>query len=46
MVVHVDNVGAIFLAENVNMSQCMKHIDIHYYYIREYVEDSFIRINS
>jgi len=44
VVVHVENVGAIFIAENVTMSQHTKHIDICYHYIREFVKDGFIKI--
>jgi len=44
MVVHVDNVGAIFIAKNVTMSQCTKHMDECYHYIREFIEDGFIKI--
>jgi len=33
IVVHVDNVGAIFMAENVSTSTCTKHVDIHYHYV-------------
>jgi len=44
IVVHVDNVGAIFMAENVSTSGSTKHVDIHYHYVREFIEDGFIRI--
>jgi len=33
VIIHVDNVGAIFLADNVTTSQCTKHIDVHYCYV-------------
>jgi len=44
MVVQVDNIGAIFIAENVTTSQCMKHIDACYHNIREFIEDGFIKL--
>jgi len=44
VIVRIDNVGAIFLAENVTTSQRTKHIDIRYHFVREFVEDSFIKI--
>jgi len=44
IVVHVDNVGAIFMAENVSTSGRTKHVDIRYHYVREFIEDGFIRI--
>jgi len=44
VIVHIDNIGAIFLAENVTTSQQTKHIDICYHFVREFVEDGFIKI--
>ncbi len=44
VVVRVDNVGAIFIAENVTTSQRTKHIDVRYHYVREFVEDGFVKI--
>ena len=42
--VRVDNVGAIFMAENVAVSQRTKHVDIRYKFLREMVQDRFLRI--
>jgi len=44
IVVHEDNVGAIFMAENVSTSGHTKHVDICYHYVRKFIEDSFICI--
>jgi len=44
VIVRVDNVGAIFLADNVTTSQRTKHIDVRYHYVREFVEDGFVKI--
>jgi len=44
VVVHVDNKGAIFIAENVTTSQCTKRIDLHYHYIKEFIKDGFVKI--
>jgi len=44
VIVRVDNVGAILMAENLTTSQCTKHVDIRYHFVREFVEDRFIRI--
>jgi len=44
VIVRVDNVGAIFIAENVTTSQRTKHIDVRYHYVREFVEDGFVKI--
>jgi len=44
MIVRVDNVGAMFIAENVTTSQCTKHINICYHYVHEFVMDGFVKI--
>ena len=44
VIVRVDNVGAMFIAENVTTSQRTKHIDICYHYVREFVVDGFVKI--
>jgi hypothetical protein len=40
----VDNIGAIFLANNYTMSQRTRHIDIRYHFVREYIEDGTVII--
>jgi len=44
IIVRVDNVGAIFMSENVTTSPRTKHMDIGYHFVREFVEDGFIKI--
>jgi len=44
IVVHVDNLGAIFMSENVSVSQRTKHVDIRYRFIQEFVLDGFIKV--
>jgi hypothetical protein len=44
IVIYVDNVGAIFMAENVTTSSRSKHVDTRYHYVREFVVDGFIKI--
>ncbi len=44
MIVRVDIVGAIFLAENVSTSQRTKHINICYHFVSEFVEEDLIKI--
>jgi len=44
VITQVDNVGAIFMAENLTTNQHMKHVDIHYHFVCEFIEDGFIRI--
>jgi hypothetical protein len=42
--VKVDNVGAIFMAENVSANSRTKHVDTRYHFIRDFVEDGVIKI--
>jgi hypothetical protein len=42
--VYVDNVGAIFLANNKTSSQRTKHVDVRYHFIRQYIEEGKIII--
>eukprot|EP01082_Thalassiosira_pseudonana_P004207 g3736.t1 g3736 contig13:32484-34808(-) len=40
----VDNIGAIFMSQNVTTTSRAKHIDIRTKFVREYVEDGKIKI--
>ena len=42
--VYVDNVGAIFLLENISVSQRMKHIYVLYQFICDYIEYRIVKI--
>jgi len=42
--VHVDNIGAIFLAENQNSSDRTKHVDNRYHFVRQYIKDGTVLI--
>ena len=44
IIVRVDNVGAIFISENVTTGQRTKHVDIRYNYVREFIQDCFLKI--
>ena len=44
IVVHVDNQGTIFLANNEGASIRTKHVDVQYHFMREYVEDGVVKI--
>ena len=44
IVVHVDNEGAIYIANNPTNSDCTKHVDVRYKYVNEFVEDGVIKI--
>ena len=36
--VHVDNIGAIYLAKKATTSNKTKHVDTRYHFVREYIE--------
>ena len=44
IIVRVDNNGAIFMAENIMVSQRTKHIDVCYKFVNEFVDDGFVKI--
>ena len=44
IIVHIDNVGAIFVAENPSATKHTRHIDARYHFVREYIIDGTIKI--
>ena len=42
--IKVDNLGAIFMANNVTVSPRTKHVDIRYRYITELIENGLIKV--
>jgi hypothetical protein len=44
VVIRVDNVGAIYMAENAAVSQRTKHVDLRTKFLTQYIEDGFIKI--
>ena len=42
---HMDNVGAMFLANNTSIGQRTKHIDVRYHFVRNLIEDGTIVVN-
>jgi len=44
IVIEVDNVGAIYLANNHTTSQRTKHVDTRYHFVRNYIEDGILKI--
>ena len=44
IVVRVDNIGAIFMAENGMTSVHTRHVDTPYHFVRETIVDGFIQI--
>ena len=44
VIVRVDNIGAIWMAENASAGSRTKHVELKYHFIRRYVEEGFIKI--
>jgi hypothetical protein len=44
IIIKVDNVGAIYLANNHTTGQRTKHIDIQQHFVREYIEDGISKV--
>ena len=42
--VRVDNVGAIFMSENVTTGNRTKHVDTRYRFVNEFVEDRLLKL--
>jgi hypothetical protein len=42
--VYVDNIGAIFMSENASATSRTRHVDARYHFVREFVEDGFLKI--
>ena len=44
VMVRVDNMGDIFIASNITITCYIKHINIRYKYVNEYVEEKVVKI--
>ena len=44
VMVRLDNVGAIFMASNITTTSCIKHMDIRWKYVNQYVNDGVDKI--
>lgn len=44
IIVHADNIGAIFLSENASATSRTRHIDARYHFIREFIAEGFLKI--
>jgi hypothetical protein len=44
VVVKTDNIGAIFMSENALTGFRTRHVDTRYHFVREFIEDGFIKI--
>jgi hypothetical protein len=44
IIIKTDNIGAIFMAENSSTGVRTRHVDTHYHFIREFIEDGFTKV--
>ena len=44
IMIRVDNIGAIYLANNQVLSNRTKHIGVRYHFVRDYIEDGIVQI--
>jgi Reverse transcriptase (RNA-dependent DNA polymerase)/gag-polypeptide of LTR copia-type/Zinc knuckle len=44
IVVKTDNIGAIFMSENASTGVRTRHVDTRYHFVREFIEDGFIKV--
>jgi hypothetical protein len=44
IIIKTDNIGAIFMAENSSTGVRTRHVDTRYHFIREFIEDGFVKI--
>jgi hypothetical protein len=45
IVVKTDNIGAMFMVQNVLTGLCIRHVDTRYHFIKESVEKGTVKIN-
>ena len=44
IIVRVDNLGAIFMSDNISVSQRIKHVDVRFRFVQQYVMEGFIKV--
>ena len=44
VMVRLDNVGAIFMANNITTMSCTEHMDVRYKNMNEHVQDGVVKI--
>ena len=44
LMLNIDNIGAIYLAENATSSKRTKHVATRYHYVRDYIEDGILKV--
>ena len=44
IIVRVDNLGAIFMSENISVSQRTKHVDVRFRFVQQFTMEGFIKV--
>ena len=44
IIVRMDNIGAIFMSENISTSNRTKHVDCRVRFVNQFIEDGFLKI--
>jgi Reverse transcriptase (RNA-dependent DNA polymerase) len=44
IVIKTDNIGAMFMSENASTGVRTRHVDTRYHFVREFIEDGFIKV--
>jgi hypothetical protein len=44
IIIYVENVGAIFMSENISATSGTRHVDARYHFVREFIVDGVIKI--
>ena len=44
IVVRVDNLGAIFMSDNISVSQRTKHVDVRFRFVQQFTMERFIKV--
>ena len=44
MIVRIDNVGAIYLANNQTVNGRTRHVNIRYHFVRQLIEDGTVKV--
>jgi hypothetical protein len=44
ILLNIDNIGAIYMAENATSSKRTKHVDTRWHYVRNWIEDGIIKV--
>jgi hypothetical protein len=44
ILLNIDNIGAIYMAENATSSKRTKHVDTRWHYVRNWIKDGIIKV--